>query len=267
MTVFTTFRSILLGFVFLLGLLACHKPASTDPDVVVTLDPEFEVDLFEQRDASTGAATFGLWVESTQLFACENYSIEAQAEVSASAVSVRLLSIRKPDTCQGEADRARGFVAIGPLADGEYPFVFSLNNAIVNEGTLRVQQGHYELDLPLPKAVDFKNRVLESIPDSLIWGFVSVPSETDVPVANQFFGKLKTISIEHQLTPGYYGYFTVAGTGQLYWHSSMSPPAKNLPFLRQLTGSTDELRALLQGYRADPGHPLQIKCLTGLGAF
>ena len=267
MTVSFTFRNLVLGLGLALALPACHKPVSTDPDVVVTLDPEFSVDLFEQRDAATGAATFGLWIESTQLFACDNYTIEGQAEVLAGTVSARLLAIRTPDTCVGAPGRAQGFVPIGPLADGEYPFKFSLNDAIVNVGTLRVQQGHYELAVPEPKAVDFRNRVLESIPDNLIWGFVSVPEETDVPVANQFFSHLKTISTVHQLQPGYYSYFTVTGTGQMFLHQSMGPTPANLAFLRQLTGSKDELRALLQSYRTSPDHPLQLQCLTSWGAF
>ncbi len=56
---------------------------------------------------------------------------------------------------------ARGFLPIGPLADGTYQFTLRLNPVLTNHGTLTVQNGHYVLDIPEEQGVDFQNQDLK----------------------------------------------------------------------------------------------------------
>lgn len=254
------------GLVLVL-LVSCRAPQDDDPEIIVTLDPEFTVDLFEQRAASDGKPTFGLWVESMEEFECSNYQIEATVEVDAGMIDIQLQEIRPPDTCMGAPGPARGFLPIGQLADGTYPFRFALNQIIQNEGFLLVQNGHYELNLPNQQGIDFQNRVLEALPDGYVWGYANTPSESDLPVADQFIQNLKGLTQDLDLPTGFYSYFTVAGTGQFYFHRSIAPEGQHRPFLRRLSGPPNAVKSLLQGYRDDPGQPLSILCLSTFGAL
>lgn len=260
-------RWLLLAGIAIFTGTSCQKPGTDDPEIIVTFPPEFSVDLYEQRDSATGAPVFGLWVESMASFDCGNYRIVAATKVSGEAIRVELKEVSTPDTCLGQPGPARAFLPIGPLPPGVYPFVLSLGAAIVNEGTLTVSTGHYELSMPGAQGVDFQQRVLESIPDHYVWGFALAPAEADLPVADQFVAGLKTATSEPALAPGYYGYFTVGGTGQYFFHKSIDPKAQHRPFLRRLSGSPDAIRGLLQTYRTDPAHPLTLRCLSTYGEW
>lgn len=243
---------------------ACHKP-DNNPDIVVTFPPEFTVDLYEQRDAANGSPMFGLWVESTVVYDFSNYRIKAEAVVSSNAIAIEIQEVAKPDSGIGGPAPARGFVPIAVLGNGSYPFTISLHSLIVNEGTLTVQNGHYELSLPNAQGIDFQNRVLESLPDNYTWGYALAPAEPDVPAAEQFVASLKAVTSEPLLPPGYYGYFTVSGTGAYFFHKSIAPGTQNRAFLRHTGNSPDAVRGLLQTVRADPGKPLQVKCYSTFG--
>lgn len=250
-----------------LALGGCYRPQEDEPDIIVTLEPEFTVDLFEERNPVDGTPLFGLWVESMAQFDCGNYQVQAITDVGASTISIQLVDIRKPDICAGDPGPARGFLPIGPLANGTYTFTLALNTAIQNEGILSVQNGHYELNLQEQRGIDFQNRVLETLPDGYVWGFVNMPSEQDQPLADQFIQNLKQITEAPILTPGFYSYFTISGTGQYFFHRSIAPSEQHRPFLRRLNGAPDDLRVLLQGYRNDSVRPLNIRCLSTVGAL
>ena len=246
---------------------ACRRPANDDTEVVFSLDPEFTIDLFEERNPSNGAAVFGMWVESMASFDCNNYTIKGSATLHTDLLEIRLEDISAPDTCIGDPGRARGFIPIGPLADGLYRFRVLRNLPIVNEGTLLVENGHYELSLAKEQDIVFQNRVLESLPQGYVWGYALAPMEQDLPQADQFLATLKPLTAEPLLPPGFYSYFTVSGTGQYFFHSSIAPKGQHRPFLRRFSGDPDALRALLKSYREDPVRPLEIRCKSTQGDY
>ncbi len=255
-------------YFFLIALTACAAPREEEPEIIVTFEPEFTVDLFEQRSDTDGTPEFGLWVESMQVYDCGNYGIVASVDLGAGSIDIRLEEIPFPDTCLGAPAPARGFVPIGALANGVYRFTLSLNPVIISEGSLSVQNGHYELALSREQGIDVQNRVLETLPANYVWGYVNTPSESDQPLADQYLQQLKPLTAEPALPPGFYSYFTVGGTGQYFFHRSIAPQGQHKPFLRRLPASTtDALRNLLQVYRNDPGHPLEIRCFSTQGVL
>lgn len=252
----------------MLAFAGCYTQPQEEPDIIVTLEPEFIVDLFEQIDPADGTAEFGLWVESMAIFDCSNYQISWISQVNGSDIKVQLLDITAPDTCQGASGPATRFIPIGQLADGAYTFTLSLNTLLVNKGILTVQNGHYELSLPEQKGIDFQNRVLETLPEGYLWGFADTPAEQDLPVADQLLQHLKNQTEAPLLPAGFYSYFTVSGSGLYFFHRSMAPAGQHRPFLRRFGSSTaGELRNLLQGYRNDPVRPLNIRCLSTFGTL
>lgn len=258
------FKHPLVWFLLLLlPLGACSvRPGESEPDVIVTVPPEFVVDLYEQRAAADGQASFGLWVETVKTdYPSGNYRIVSEVESGASRVVVRLLDVAAPDQPDGTAGPARTFIPVGTLADGVYNFTVQLAETLFSEGTLTVDQGRYELAFPDGTAgIDVQNRVLQHIPDGTVWGYVLTPSEIQYPAANNFLLNIKDFTTEPDLAPGYYGYFTVAGTGQVFFHRSVAPGVLSQPFLRRLTADPNGLRGLIDNYRSDAQTPLTIRC-------
>ena len=64
-----------------------------DEDLVVTIDPEFAIDLYQQRAESDGAATLGLWLESTEPYECAGYRPDVRLETTSDKISVNLLEM------------------------------------------------------------------------------------------------------------------------------------------------------------------------------
>lgn len=250
---------------FLLSLAACRVERIEDPLVIVTADPEFNVDLFEQRDAVDGHPTFGLWIQSLKSYDSTRYVV-ADGQVNGSDITVQISGIEKPGSGVNESGPATAFVSLGNLSNGVYHFNLSLGAIIVNKGTLTVSDGHYELAVPEPSGVVFQNMVLEHLPDNFVWGYAETPTEIQQPLAYAFIFDLKTITAEPGLKPGFYSYFTVTGAGSTYFHSSFAPKGQAEPFVRKLTGTPDQLRGILQSYRSSGQTALAIRCHTTFGA-
>jgi hypothetical protein len=245
---------------------SCRAAADDEPVIIVSTEPEFVVDLFEHRDAVDGHPTFGLWVETLRDYDCAGYVLDAPVVISASSIDVEFRALVRPDPCVGPPQPVRQFVPVAPLAGSSYRFVLHLGQPLANEGELAVSDGLYSLSMPGPlQGVDFRQRALRHIPDSLVWGYVRLPSaQADAPAA-AFIADLKTLSAEAQLTPAYYGYFTVTGTQDVLLHPAFAPAGNYLHFVRRLAASPDELRGLLQQYRSAGSEALEVQCWSSWG--
>lgn len=258
-------RSVL--FLFCGFLLNACQNGKDDPVVIVTTDPEFQVDLFEQRSTVDGSPVFGLWIRSVEKFPCSNYVLENEVQVAGADISVHLSSVQSPDTCQGAAAVAQAFVPIGNLPNGTYNLTLSLADAIENKAVLNVFGDRYELTVEYPQGIDFQNLVVNKMPENLLWGYVLTPDAAATDRAAVFLADLKSITAEHNLPAGYYSYFTVSGTGLISLHAGFVPAAPVQVFVRKFVSGPENLQNLLQQYRSSPQTALQIGCLTTLGAL
>lgn len=229
-------------------------------DVVFTIPPEYTVDLFRERPGPADAPVFGLWLESMGNTECPD-GIDVQTNIDGSGISVRILGAKKKASCPGDSARAKQFVPIGNLNDGIYTFKLSLRDVIVNDGVLTVASGRYSLSMTAVQGVLIDNYVLEPAPADIVWGYVLTPDEASQPVSENFLSDLKLQTGDKDLAPGFYGPFTISGTGKMILHKSTEPGILSKPFLRSLTKPVDDLRTLLQTYRA-AAQPLQIRCWT-----
>ncbi len=239
--------------------------AKDDETIIVTTAPEFRVDLFEQRDPLNGNPVFGLWIRSVAIFTCSNYAIEGSVQTNSTDIKIHLNDIQKPDTCVGAAGPAQFFMAIGNLPVGTYHFSLSLGDAIENIGTLKVLSDGYELSVTNPQGVDFQNVVLKKMPQDLVWGYITTPDSAANSIAADFLADLKNITTENSLSPGFYGYFTLSGTGLLALHPGFAPAGSVQIFVRQLDTPPANLQQLLQQYRSTPQPQVLIRCLSTFG--
>lgn len=252
----------------LLGLFctlnAC-KEKLAEPDFVYTGDPEFAIDLFEQRSAADGASSLGLWVSSFALQDGAGFGINAAIEVKGQEVVMHILGVQKPDSITGQLAPATGFVPFGSLAEGVYKLTVILGATVQSHATLTISKDHSDLSDSDARGIVFQNMVLRHLPAGLVWGYADAHNEVVKAKAEQFVSDLKNLSSEAGLTPGFYSYFTITGTGTVFLHPSIDPADAHIPFVRALSGSPDALRGLLEGYRNDGQLPLRVKCLSGWG--
>lgn len=250
--------------IFLPAIFSC-RVEEDNGEVVVTIPPEYAVDIFENRAAADGTPTFGLWVESTEKYECPGYGVAAEVAVQNGSITVTILGVTKPAPCVGDSAPARQFIPIGDLADGTYKFNLSLRDVIENEGSLTVSDGLYTLSLPDAQGVVIENFTLSTLPDGIVWGYAATPDEASQPVADNFLTDLKTLTTENGLVPGFYSYFTISGTGNITFHKSVAPVGAAKYFVRRLSASPDALKGILQNYRNAAQQPLSIKCWTTEG--
>ncbi len=261
--------SCLRCFLILTGLslaAACRVTGDADAQPEFTREPEYRVDLFEERSPADGTPAFGLWLERRELSACAGYGVDAAVGMQGNDIQVTILGVLPPPApCSGDSAPARQFVPLGNLADGNYGFTLSLRDVVTNQGSLTVSQGHYVLSLPDAQGVIVQNFVLETMPAGIVWGYAATPDEMVQPVADNFIADLKTLTGDDGLAPGFYSYFTVSGTGDFIFHERSAPAGPANLFVRRLTASPDALKGLLQNYRDASQQPLQIKCWTTEG--
>ena len=261
-----TLRPIIFLLCLIGGVYACRPEKADDPSVVVTAKPEFRIDAYEQRDSSHGEATFGLWVESMDLYECSHYRIESEVRQTGQQIEIDLLDVQRPASCTGGPAPARQFVALGQLTAGDYPFRLTLGKTIVNEGVFTVKDDQFSIDLPQPQGIVIQNYTAAHLPDTLLWGYVSVPSEAAHTAAQNFTSEIKAITTDSGLVPGFYSYFTVSGTGEIFFHSSVTPGNPAVIFVRKLRAAPTVLKTLLQNYRAGGQHePLTLRCFSTFG--
>lgn len=241
---------------------SCRDQSLINDPAVVHLDPEFSLDLYEQRDPADGHPTFGLWVETLADCSCSGCAVVAESRVQGTAIAVELMGVQAPQPCSGPPAAARTFIPIGTLAEGEYTILISLRSVVSSSGTLRVEKGRYTLTMTDPQGFMVRNYLLQSMPADLVWGYALSPDEPSVLLAQQWLSDLKKISSSPNLSPGFYGYFTVSGNGATFFHTSMEPGAVAQMFVRRLDAPLPLLRNTVEAYRAQS---LSVRCLSTWG--
>jgi hypothetical protein len=254
---------------FLLVFSACQKNSDAEPDIIVTTPPEFTLDIFEQREDVGGKSVLGFWIESLQSYPCPSVEIMTEVQVNDSEILLSILGVQQPPACTGQNTIAKKFVALGALPVGTYTLQIrlGLNDLIVNKGQLVVSTNRTEIKFSEIQGIDIQQFICTRIPDHYVWGYVAIPNETAEPIADQWLAAFKSQSNPSELAPGFYSYFTVSGTGQVELHKSIAPTSAHEHFIRQINGDLQPLRDLIIQYRNAPDVPLQIQCLSTLGAL
>ncbi|MEO6758658.1 MAG: hypothetical protein ABIO24_04320, partial [Saprospiraceae bacterium] len=139
---------------------------------------------------------------------------------------------------------------------------------IVNVGMLIVENDRFSIAFSKLQGLEIQNYTAMHLPDALLWGYAAVPDTAASTAAQNFVADIKSISSESGLTPGFYSYFTVSGTGETFFHSSIAPAPPIVMFVRKLAASPAELKNLLQNYRAGVSQqPLVLRCFSTFGEF
>lgn len=92
---------------------------------------------------------------------------------------------------------------------GEYNFSFNLDSAIENKGLLTVDEYEYKLELETFDGIVFRNRIMTTIPDHIIWGRISTDSKENLIAMQKMYQDIVSKFDAHSLEDGYYGHFSI----------------------------------------------------------
>ncbi|MBU6342810.1 MAG: hypothetical protein KGS48_15055, partial [Bacteroidetes bacterium] len=240
------------------------------PEFIYTAAPEFNLALSALRD-SEGMVNYGLWVESIDPYPASNYTILYSVQFNGSnEIVVDILGAQAPNLPQGGPSKAQAFVDLGRLAPGSYALKLNLGNTLHSEGILYLSGMQNTLQIPDAKGIVITNSVLLNIPDHMVWGIVENPGEPSKDAAEHCILDLKAASLEHGLSAGFYGDFTMSGVGTAFPNARIEPAVPYIFFVRRLQAAADTagIKNILKNYRSpQQAHPLKVHCYSTLGTL
>ena len=231
------------------SLSACKK-SDDNPDIVINVDDEFYINLFEELHPNE--SVFQIIIESIHNQDCLNYTIDHNVSFSNqfNRIILTINDIVEPDNCiegQGTAFKA---VPIADLQQEVYVFHINLTSAIKNIGKLNVNEDSYYLEMQTDDGIVLLNSWLYKIPENTIWGYVGYEEEEEKDNAESFVTDLAGISTEigdvHGYKQGHYGYFSIL-SGQIELHQDISSTLYQ-PFIYFYDGEKSDISDLIDDY-------------------
>jgi hypothetical protein len=247
---------------------ACTQDDALVPEVVVSIDPEFTADVFEDVAPDDGERRPGFWVQSMAPFECAGFLPNDSIWKIGNEIFIAINGTDKPNPCLGDSALLSAFLPLPPLDPGIYDVVFRFGDLPVSSGTLSTSEAGLRFDVAKTGGFDFRNRQALRLPEQILWSNVEVEGEATRVKALEFIDELKSLTQPHGLSPGYYSYFTITGQGTFFFHESFPKRyALDQQVVRKFETPVAELQLLIDAYRNHPDTPLTIRCMTGSGAL
>ncbi len=203
----------ILGALFIVSILfitACEDdeietiPLQTvNGEIVETVDYGTKIFLFEFRtDLDNYPVT---------------YLIRNTSTIEGNQVNIELLDIQTDghDDLNIEKGPASCSIELGELSNGTYNLQINAANYNGN-GTFTISDSLVTIDFATTEGITMSHDTLHRIPFGTIWGYVGYQSTSNASIASSFVSNMTALGAQQaELTPGYYGYFSVSDSGNL----------------------------------------------------
>ena len=240
----------------LFALLAFGCNRNKEGDKIIDVEKEFSFQLWEQLDENGG--NFQLIAATLQNQNCGGMHIEYTQNTIGSKITVTLKNLAPPAACNGKIEPAVDTISLGNLTKGTYKLNINLKDAVLNDGSLVVDDKKYTLFMAKTDGIEVPQREVLRVPRGAIWGYFSYENGQEAKMI-KFTDNLTRLTTPLSISQGDYGYFTVKSAAVDIKSSFDSKKANVKQLLATLTGSRLELQTLIQDYR---NQGLDIKILT-----
>lgn len=221
---------------------------------VVDIPSEFVLEPFEEITES--GREFQIRLRTVADFECSNYSVDVILNHEPRTYELELRKLVVPELCAPGEEPARAEASAPTPVIGQTDFRVILRNLIESEGRLNFSQEAYRFEFETQNGFEFSEKELLRLPQRAVWGSVQHAEEQ---VRTDFWNEVATL--DHELPPpGYYGYFRATGDAQNFGESTGAKSAAIY-----LNDPLDDLRQLIEDYRATYGTAIQISLRTGTG--
>lgn len=238
-------------------LTACNK--SNDPDVILNVEEEFSIILWEQLRQNTRDFQLNLQTLKKN-FKCQNFEVGFDQDQIGNTLLITINDIIEPTDCLEGENKASGIVNFGKLPTGFYNLTIDLKDVVSNQGVLEINEDFFQLNMNSKDGIIIEKNQLYRIPDRLIWGYVQYQDQS---VTDDFLAELDQITQSVSLTAGNYGYFNIENTNLTI--NADTDISTATTFATSLVGNTAELKILVKKYQEEFGNGLALKVYTFRG--
>jgi hypothetical protein len=248
-----------ISFLIVLTFVSCSK--SNNQEKIIAVEKEFSFQPWETLSETGG--TFSLITNTINKQKCSGTKVNIVSELIGSSINIHVNGLINPIVCEEKAQLATDTTLISGLTKGKYAFKINLKDAIINEGTLTVDDNKFSLSMRKLDGIEVPMTEVFRIPKGLIWGYVNYEQNQE----SQYFkfeSKLKKFAtLQTDIPKGDYGYFIINDQSKFNVKVNIDQPkATTKHLLYYLNSNTTELKNLVEEYR-DPA--FDIKFFTSDG--
>lgn len=253
-------------YAFLFLFLTACQPDEANPDVNIDISDELQVELWEILDANQRMLEFR--VTTLEDLDCENYSISFTLNQTATRSMISINNILPPHECIPGIAPASNQISLGHFPEGDYPIELNLkNNEIINIGRLKVKPRFYELEMESDHGIYLPWKILKTVPNDILWGYLSIEESTDQnAILEEFNTRIAPWTEDIGLSQGEYGYFKIENGAASSINDQQTTITENI-FLFKQTGTRNELKTVLDDLRSEFPNQLSIKVFLSDGSF
>lgn len=240
---------------------SCKLNDVDDPTVIVDIEDEFSVEMWEALSPTT--PSFQLRATTISEESCLNYEIEYQIIRRSNRIRASIDDIVEPDDCLPGKATPEVEMEIGIVDNGLYEFEINLKNStIVNTGQLVVTNESYTVDMSSTNGITLQSNELLRVPNGTVWGYLSAKDLE--PIAIDFFNELSELTTDKSFLEGNYGYFSITGDNKINLPLETTF-SEVQPFIINYISSIKKLETIISDYRNQYGADLELKIFTWEG--
>lgn len=254
---------LVLGICLTCSMSSCTFNNVDDPKVVVNIDDEFSLQLWEVLGADTRRLLLRASTFSQE--DCLNYEILYQLSQNSNGIRISIDDIVAPSNCQEGTAAPTVEIDLGQVENGGYGLEINLQySTIVNTGQLIVNDDEYRVQMTSTDGIYIAEQQLLRIPKGTIWGYIAADSSDLERVTAAFEQELEVYSRAKQFSAGSYGYFEIDEAAELRMAIESDFDATTT-FIVDYTAGTSELENLVEQFRATYNTSADLRIFTWQG--
>ena len=249
-----------------LGLfLTSCQPDEVSPEININISDELQIELWEVLDRNQ--RMLELRVSTFEQLDCENYSIAFSSYQTINNSVISINNIVAPNQCVTGQAPATNQVDLGQFSEGDHSIELNLKDSeITNLGLLKVRENFYELEMESDHGIFLPWKVLNSVPEDLLWGYLTFEENADQEAIIEAFNTRMAPWIDNIiLFDGEYGYFNVENRRAIAIKDRQETISENL-FVFKQAGPSVEIKAVLDGLRSDFSEQFKVRVLFSDGS-
>jgi hypothetical protein len=246
-----------ISLITFLAFVGCIK---SDNKKIIEIEKEFTFQPW-QTLSETGSE-FSLIAQTLKKQDCGGAKVNIVQQNDGKNLSIKINGIINPPVCGSQPEIASDTIKFSSLAKGQYNFKIILKDAIINEGSLTVEDNRYSLDMFNLYGIEVPQTDIMRVPKGLIWGYVNYEQNQESQYT-KFETKLKKIaSLQTDIAKGDYGFFVIGDQSIFNVKANINTKGVTKHLLYYLNSNNLALKDLVDEFR---GSAFEIKFFTSDG--
>jgi uncharacterized lipoprotein NlpE involved in copper resistance len=247
-----------ISLILFLALMGCNK--INNQDKIIEIEKEFSFQPWQTLNEFGGG--FSLITQTLKKQTCGGTKVDITALVDAQNISIKVKGLTYPAVCGNQPQFAMDTTQLSSLIKGTYNFKIILKDAVINEGSLRVDDNKYVLKMAKLDGIELPQTEIMRVPKGLIWGYLNYDMTQDSK-SIKFTERIKKFAtIQNDIPKGDYGYFVIGDQSSFNVKATINSKGSTKHLLYYLNTSNTELKNLVDEFR-DPA--FEIKFFTADG--